>query len=40
VSLRSDLIDPAVAVHNGRVVKRKSDGILTEFYSAVDPRAG
>jgi hypothetical protein len=25
-ALRSDLIDPAIAVHNGRVVKRTGDG--------------
>jgi adenylate cyclase len=34
--LRSDLIDPAIAVHNGRVIKRTGDGILVEFRSAVD----
>ena len=32
--LRSDLIDPAIAAHNGRVVKRTGDGILIEFRSA------
>ena len=35
-SLRSDLIDPAVAVHHGRVVKRTGDGALVEFRSVVD----
>src|SRR5215208_5889298 len=35
-ALRSDLIDPAVAVHRGRVVKRTGDGALVEFRSAVD----
>ena len=35
-ALRSDLIDPTSAVHNGRVVKRTGDGILIEFASAVD----
>ena len=35
-ALRSDLIDPAVAVHNGRVVKRTGDGSLVEFRSVVD----
>ena len=35
-ALRSDLIDPTVAVHNGRVVKRTGDGILVEFRSVVD----
>jgi adenylate cyclase len=34
-TLRSDLIDPTVAVHNGRVVKRTGDGILIEFRSVV-----
>jgi adenylate cyclase len=27
-ALRSDLIDPTIAVHYGRVVKRTGDGIL------------
>ena len=35
-SLRSDLLDPAVAVHHGRVVKRTGDGALVEFRSVVD----
>jgi class 3 adenylate cyclase len=35
-ALRSDLIDPTIAVHNGRVVKRTGDGILVEFRSVVD----
>src|ERR1700757_94082 len=35
-ALRSDLIDPAIAVHNGRVVKRTGDGSLIEFRSVVD----
>ncbi len=34
--LRSDLIDPAVAVHHGRVVKRTGDGSIIEFRSVVD----
>ena len=34
--LRSDLIDPTIAVHNGRVFKRTGDGALVEFRSAVD----
>jgi class 3 adenylate cyclase len=29
--LRSDLIDPAIAAHRGRVVKRTGDGSLVEF---------
>ena len=35
-ALRSDLIDPTVAVYNGRVVKRTGDGSLIEFRSVVD----
>jgi class 3 adenylate cyclase len=35
-ALRSDLIDPTVAVHNRRVVKRTGDGSLIEFRSVVD----
>ena len=34
--LRSDLIDPAIAAHHGRVVKRTGDGSLIEFRSVVD----
>ena len=34
--LRSDLIDPAIAVHHGRIVKRTGDGSLIEFRSVVD----
>ena len=34
--LRSDLIDPAVAVHRGRIVKRTGDGALVVFRSVVD----
>ena len=35
-ALRSDLIDPTIAVHHGRVVKRTGDGALIEFRSVVD----
>src|ERR1700693_1177103 len=35
-SLRSDLIDPTISVHNGHVFKRTGDGILIEFRSVVD----
>ena len=35
-ALRSDLIDPAIAAHHGRIVKRTGDGILIEFRSVVD----
>ena len=34
--LRSDLVDPAIAAHHGRVVKRTGDGNLVEFRSVVD----
>src|SRR6202142_156006 len=34
--LRSDLIDPAIAAHHGRVVKRTGDGAVVEFRSVVD----
>jgi adenylate cyclase len=35
-ALRSDLIDPTVAIHRGRIVKRTGDGAIIEFRSAVD----
>lgn len=35
-ALRGDLLDPAIAAHRGRVVKRTGDGILVEFRSVVD----
>jgi adenylate cyclase len=35
-TLRSDLIDPTIAVHNGHVFKRTGDGTLIEFRSVVD----
>ena len=35
-ALRSDLIDPTIAVHHGRVVKRTGDGSIIEFRSVVD----
>jgi TolB-like protein/class 3 adenylate cyclase len=31
-----DLIDPSIALHRGRVVKRTGDGIIIEFRSVVD----
>ena len=34
--LRSDLIDPAIAAHHGRIVKRTGDGTIIEFRSVVD----
>ena len=35
-ALRSDLIDPTIALHHGRIVKRTGDGIIIEFRSVVD----
>src|SRR5580700_3689059 len=35
-ALRSDLIDPTIAAHHGRIVKRTGDGIIIEFRSVVD----
>ena len=35
-TLRSDLIDPLISVHHGRIVKRTGDGIVIEFRSVVD----
>jgi adenylate cyclase len=34
--LRTDLIDPAIAAHHGRIFKRTGDGSLIEFRSVVD----
>ena len=35
-TLRSDLIDPTISVHHGRVIKRTGDGSIIEFRSVVD----
>src|SRR5208283_2905794 len=35
-ALRGDLIEPTIAVHHGRVVKRTGDGLIVEFRSVVD----
>jgi adenylate cyclase len=35
-TLRSDLVDPTIAVHHGRIVKRTGDGSIVEFRSVVD----
>jgi adenylate cyclase len=35
-TLRSDLIDPVISVHRGRIVKRTGDGSIIEFRSVVD----
>ena len=35
-ALRSDLIDPTIDLHHGRIVKRTGDGTICEFRSVVD----
>jgi adenylate cyclase len=35
-ALRSELIDPKIAQHHGRIVKTTGDGLLVEFASVVD----
>jgi TolB-like protein len=35
-TIRSELIDPCIATHNGRIVKTTGDGLLAEFASSVD----
>jgi TolB-like protein/class 3 adenylate cyclase/tetratricopeptide (TPR) repeat protein len=35
-AFRKTLVDPAIAVHRGRIVKTTGDGMLAEFASAVD----
>ena len=35
-TLRSDLFDPIISVHHGRIVKRTGDGSIIEFRSVVD----
>ncbi|MGH6989850.1 MAG: adenylate/guanylate cyclase domain-containing protein [Stellaceae bacterium] len=35
-ALRGDLIDPAIAAHHGRTVKRAGDGAIIEFRSVID----
>jgi adenylate cyclase len=35
-ALRSDMIDPTIAEHRGRVVKRTGDGAIVEFRSVID----
>jgi adenylate cyclase len=34
-ALRSDLIDPTISVHHGRIVKRTGDSSIIEFPSAM-----
>src|SRR3954454_16779516 len=33
---RRELVDPAITIHHGRIVKTTGDGMLVEFASAVD----
>jgi adenylate cyclase len=35
-ALRREIVDPAITVHHGRIVKTSGDGLLVEFASAVD----
>src|SRR5215470_16587548 len=35
-SIRSDVIDPKISEHRGRIVKTTGDGVLVEFTSVVD----
>jgi len=35
-ALRSELLDPTIVLHHGRVIKRTGDGVLIEFLSVVD----
>jgi class 3 adenylate cyclase len=39
-ALRSDLIDPTISVHHGRIVKRTGDGSVIEFRSVVHRATG
>jgi adenylate cyclase len=36
LALRSNLIDPTIAVHHGRIVKRAGGGSIVAFRSVVD----
>ncbi len=36
-SLRTEIIDPTIAVHDGRIFKLMGDGMLAEFRSVVEP---
>jgi adenylate cyclase len=35
-AIKSELLDPSIAAHNGRLVKTTGDGFLAEFSSVVD----
>jgi hypothetical protein len=37
---RRDLIDPTIAVHHGRAVKRTGGGLIVEFSGVVDAARG
>ena len=39
-SIRTALVDPAIAAHRGHIVKTTGDGMLVEFASAVDAVRG
>jgi adenylate cyclase len=39
-ALRSDLIDPTIAVHHGRIVKRTGDGVLNHVGDVVEESDG
>ena len=34
-ALRSDLVDPTIALHHGRIVKRPGDGSIVEFEASL-----
>src|SRR6202046_4036733 len=35
-AILGDLVEPAIAAHHGRIVKRTGDGFIAEFRSVVD----
>ena len=35
-ALRGDIVDPAIAVHGGRIIKSTGDGVIAEFRSVVE----
>jgi len=35
-ALQSEIVDPSIPRHNGRIVKSTGDGLLLEFASVVD----
>jgi|SRR6516162_3257479 class 3 adenylate cyclase len=38
-AIRTELIDPTIAAHNGRLVKTTGDGLLVEFGSVPNARS-